>query len=154
MDTAYIAKEWGCKPRWVRDRCKEGMIPLAEKKGLRWDISEEADKPPCTRYYAVTLLETLLESSKGIIVNFFPRKNSEKAIQVYRYLSDWAFVSVISSFDREMLPELLKTVTITNRGLNLINMEKLFSKKYDKKTINERITVDLGPLGAIFIKGV
>jgi len=150
MTTAEISKEWGCEPRWVRDRCKEGMIPLAEKNGLQWNIPEEADKPPCTRHYAVTLLKTLLESEKGITVNFFPGKDTEKAIQAYRYLSEWAFISEISSFDRKMLHELLKIATITERGLDLINTERGDSKEYDKKTTIQKITADIGPLGASY----
>ena len=150
MTTSEIARKWERKTQWVRERCKEGMIPLAEKKGGHWDVPEEADEPPCTRNYAVVLLNGIVASTKGALVNFFPGKGYEKELQVYRYLSEWGFISKIPSFDKERITELLKDATITDRGLGLIRDDNNAKKKFDKKTDTIDIGVKMGPVKASY----
>ena len=41
MNTKEAAKKWKCSEKTVREYCKNGMIPLAEKTGRKWDIPDE-----------------------------------------------------------------------------------------------------------------
>ena len=38
MNTKEASKKWGCSESTVREYCKSGLIPLAEKRGFNWDI--------------------------------------------------------------------------------------------------------------------
>jgi hypothetical protein len=43
MNTKEAAKKWKCSEKTVREYCKNGMIPLAEKTGRKWDIPDERE---------------------------------------------------------------------------------------------------------------
>ncbi len=144
MTVKEIAKEWECKENWVRDRCKEKMIPLAEKKRFVWDIPSDAEKPPCTRHYAVNLLNVIMESMKGVNINFFPGKNHEKIMDVYKYLSEWAYISKIDCSNKESIELSLKKVTITERGIELINLTK--ENMYDNEKTRMKAAVNVGAI--------
>lgn len=119
MDIKEIARKWHCSERWLVERCKEKMIPLAEKEHGRWTIPEDADKPPCTRNRAVLLLASVYQTQNGKEVNIFPG-NKQVCIESYKYLSNWGFISSV-----DYLNELeLKQAKITEKGLELMRDEK------------------------------
>lgn len=150
MTTKETADKWGCSNGWVRTRCVEGIIPLVEKKGLRWDISEDADKPPCTRHYAVNLLQLIEESQNGVDVNFFPGRNPDKVMEVYQYLSEWGFISNVDFADELEVAEKLKQSVITARGKKLMKAEN--PKELELSRAEQRVSVgaDLGKLHASY----
>jgi hypothetical protein len=122
MKSKEVALKWECKERWVRERCCEGMVPLAEKHGRNWYIPEEAEKPICTRHYAVDLLMKAKELQNGVDVEIFNGKNNEKIMASYRYMSRNAFISRLKFENEDECIMELKESTITQQGNEL--MEK------------------------------
>ena len=60
MNTKEASKKWGCSESTVREYCKNGLIPLAEKKGFNWDIPDEMQSlPPVTLNKAVFLMKCI-----------------------------------------------------------------------------------------------
>ena len=147
MNTKETAKRWSCNRDWVGKQCREGMIPLAEKKKLGWDIPEEAEMPPCTRRYAVSLLQQIEELQNGISVSVFREKEYEKQINTYRYLSDWGFISEVSEADfsnRKQVEEKIRRSRITERGRNLIEVDKPKEQKISRKESRKNAAINLG----------
>ncbi|MBR5947355.1 MAG: hypothetical protein IKZ82_01740 [Clostridia bacterium] len=93
MNTKEFAKKHGVKTDWVRERCKEGLIPSAEKKNGRWDIPENAELPPCTGREAALILENIIERAKGIEVRLVPARMAERGEAALEYLMNWGFIA-------------------------------------------------------------
>ena len=118
MNAEQAAKNWGCKSSWVRDRCKEGIIPLAEKKGLCWDIPEDAEKPACTRFVAVQIMNRLINNENGRNVELYPGKDKIRGKQILLYLSKCGFITRIKE---DKFEKAIKNIKVTSEGLKLIN---------------------------------
>lgn len=116
MTTKTAAKKWNCTALWVRERCKEGMIPLAEKNVI-WNIPDNADKPPCTRHRAVVLMKLLQEKNAGNDVELFPGNDMDTNIAIYKYLSNNGF---ITKFKGKNIEKAIKSATVLNYGVALI----------------------------------
>lgn len=110
MKINEVAKVWGVSTDWVRKRCREYMIPSA-KKDFVWEISDEAEKPPCTGNYAKRILENIIEQSNGLDVNLYTKNEEKKALIVLDYLSQWGYIENRNNN---------KVVQITTRGKELI----------------------------------
>lgn len=127
MTPNEMAKKWECSADWVRQRCAEGMIPLAEKqKNRKWDIPETVSKPPCTRYRAVVLLKLLLEKAEGNDVELFPGNDYKTNEEIYRYLSDNGF---ITRFTHKKIRKDLDNAKVLNEGKKLIENEAIKKKR-------------------------
>ncbi len=44
VNTKETAKRWSCNRNWVGKQCREGMIPLAEKKKLEGVTSRNVEE--------------------------------------------------------------------------------------------------------------
>ena len=90
MNTKEAAKKWKCSEKTVREYCKNGMIPLAEKTGQKWDIPDEMEKlPPVTLNRAVFLLQCLEENELPEVKGYWCR---DKMLDALVYLSDMKFI--------------------------------------------------------------
>ena len=109
---------WGCNQRWVQDRCRDGIIPLAELVKGKWSIPSEAEKPPCTGLFAVLLMENIIEKNRGFNVSVFPPRHKKKGKESAHYLASWGFISAIAC--EEDTDDMFSGVTVLNRGKQLI----------------------------------
>ncbi|MBO6240901.1 MAG: hypothetical protein J6O61_08765 [Butyrivibrio sp.] len=135
MTTKEMAKKWDCSVDWVRQRCVEGMIPLAEKqRNRKWDIPETVCKPPCTRHRAVVLLQLLLEKAEGNDVELFPGNDYDTNEKIYGYLAENGF---ITRFQYKKMEKNLDSAKVLRRGKELIESATVKRKKH----ISKRTTV-------------
>lgn len=151
MNTKDYAKKNGKKTEWVRERCKEGMIPSAEKRNGRWDIPEDAELPPCTGREAALILENLLERNNGMDVCLIPARMAARGEETLSYLINWGFIE---------RPKADGSMRLANRGIELLEASRRVnkaSKKADKgcKTttrttleFNSSASAKLGPVNA------
>ena len=114
MTTSIAAGKWNTNDRWVRSRCLEGFIPLAERTGKGWEIPEEADKPPCTGLAATIIMENMLEIAEGHDVQLFPKKYQAISEDILDYLIDWGFIEKLDLQDGTII------IAVVKRGLDLI----------------------------------
>jgi len=126
MRISEAAKKWKQTERWIRERCREHMIPLAEKNRF-WDIPDEATVPPCTRHYATEVMRRLNVFNSGINIKLFPSSKPEKLKRVMSYLEECAFISVDNNAG-DTYP------MVTVLGNTLIKEDDDANKKYDKQT--------------------
>ena len=140
MTTKEAAKKWGCSEKWIRNRCDEGIIPFAEKHRI-WEIPETADKPPCTRHRAVVLLKRIVDISKGLDVELLPGNNDEENVAIYRYLSEYGFMSKLKGED---IIKALEKAVVTEDGLELIK------KEAEKKPGSKKTKINMGVNGKVF----
>ena len=142
MRISEIAKKWDHGERWIRERCREHMIPQAEKKRF-WDIPEEATEPPCTRHYASEVMRRLDTINNGTNIKFFPSTDPEKLRTIMSYLEEWAFISADNS-DGTAYPK------VTDLGKRLMNEDAISNKKYDKRTTTKGIEVGSSGISASY----
>ncbi len=111
MNTKEFARKHGKKAEWVRERCNEGMMPFAEKKGGRWDIPDDAELPPCTGREAALIMENVLECAGGKAVRLIPSRMEARGEAILRYLEGMGFIS---------RPDENGAIEVTGRGMALI----------------------------------
>lgn len=136
MNTLAASKKWNCSMAWVRDRCTEGMIPLAEKNGI-WDIPETADKPPCTRHRAAVLLQRLQEKSEGNDVELFPGNDKDTNIAIYKYLANYGFITRLKG---KKIEKEIGAAKVLKPGLELMESEE----KKKKPSVSKRTKITGG----------
>ena len=141
ISTRAMAEKWACKPEWIRERCLEGMIPLAEKRNnKKWYIPEEAEKPPCTGTKATVILENLLEANKGNRVILFPPSLENTGPSIIQFLSKYGFIS-------ETIPgQDPCNVVVLERGIRLISTIRKKPVEEITKSIKTQIGVKIGPI--------
>ena len=144
MTTSSAAKLWDCTASWVRERCREGMIPLAEKS-LRWEIPAEATKPPCTRKYAVELLKRI-RSNERMPTKLLPDDSSHKREAAYHYLVEWGFLSIPDHSMGTDIAEQLHHAKVTDLGMELIERD---AKETTAKS-NKSISINAGVVSATY----
>ena len=137
MNTREAAEKWRCSEKTVREYCKSGMIPLAEKKVFAWEIPDEMEKkPPVTRTKAVYLMrcisDDVLPETKGYW-------SEEKLIDALEYLSDVKFI--IDYDGSDSLEEAVKRSRISSIGKELIAKE---TKKNSESSIGIEISGEAG----------
>ena len=94
MNARDFAKKNGKRAEWVRERCKEGMLPTAVKrKNGRWEIPEDAELPPCTGREAAMLIENILERAEGKSVRLVPARMARRGEAALEYLMNWGFIA-------------------------------------------------------------
>ena len=121
MTTKEKAKEWGCTEKTVRQYCNDGIIPLAEKVGRRWQIPDDWGKPPMTRHGLCVLMDTIYQLNHGVSFDSLKWGYSDETIKAgYDYLISVAFISTI---DTSKLSEELINSTVTPRGKEIIDKE-------------------------------
>ncbi len=133
MKTKQIAKKWDCSERWVRDRCREGMVPSASKVGNKWEIPSEAEKPPCAAGFATMILENMIEISNGNKVNLVSPRMRRLGEEVLEYLSSEGFISIIEN--EGAIENRISNSKVLKRGIDLITKTRNVSiedieKKY------------------------
>ena len=133
MNTKDTATRWNCSPKWVRERCNEGLIPLAHKR-VRWDIPKQAEKPPCTGIVAALIIENLLEIEQGHDIIIIPPriKNGKEIVE---YLSAWGFLSEIPP--EGLNNRTLHSIRTLERGKELIT--KVRKKNNAEKTVKTTV---------------
>ena len=141
INASKMASRWGKSARWVQARCREGLIPFAEKPGRTWEISEEAELPPCTGIEAVVILENIIELSSGKNVDPFSSSMQERGPVIITYLCNWGFISKDGKSDD------YKSFSVLNRGAQLI--AEIRKKPVEEITKRTKIAVDakIGPVG-------
>lgn len=117
MTVNKAAKKWDVSTSWVRDRCRYGLIPNAEKR-LLWEIDDSAEKPPCTNKFAVDLLKIISDLDSGKKANPFPGKDKDKCIATYNYLSKYSFITELN-FNKDIEKE-IKRAKVCSLGFDLI----------------------------------
>ncbi len=127
MTTNEIAKKWHIKPEQVRIWCRDGLIPLADKKGVFWEISKDAIMPPCSSCEAVHFLKVLIENSDGKKVESSFDDNKSK--EIYKYLSKCGFITSVKG----NIEKKFKFSSITDIG-------KDFLKKYTESRTKAKKT--------------
>ena len=122
MNTKEASKKWGCSESTVREYCKNGLIPLAEKKGFNWDIPDEMRSlPPVTLHKAVFLMKCIEDNVLPETSRYW---NEEKMVDALEYLSDMRF---IVNYDGHIsLEQAAKKSKVSKLGKELI-------KKADRK---------------------
>jgi lipocalin len=109
------------------------MIPLAKKKARRWDIDEDAEKPPCTGTYAANLLCRISEAEKGMLVEFFLADKPKKELVTYHYLSRWEYITKIDFSGKEECEKSLVNAHVTERGRCLIERHNISELQKTKR---------------------
>ncbi len=119
MNTKEAAVKWGCSETTVREYCKSGMIPLAEKKIFGWEIPDEMEKkPPVTRTKAVYLMRCISDDDLPVTRGYW---SEEKLIAALEYLSDVKFI--LDYEGNVSLEEAVKRSRISTIGKELIEKE-------------------------------
>ncbi|MCR5294274.1 MAG: hypothetical protein K6E30_03735 [Lachnospiraceae bacterium] len=120
MNTKQAAEKWNCSEKTVREYCKTGMIPLAEKTAFRWDIPDEMDKkPPVGRTKAVYLMYCIKDHTLPEIKSYW---NEEKLLKALEYLSDVKFI--LDYAGEASLEEAVKKCRVSEFGEKLIKKEE------------------------------
>ncbi len=143
MDVKKAAKDWNVSARWVRDRCKDGMILEAEKK-VKWFIPDDAEKPPCTFKRMCKYLHLIRDVSNGLDVNLFPGKNKENCFLIYRYLSDYGY---ITKLNEQISENSIKKARLTSYGEK--TLEKHDIVVFSVKEVEEKIQVGNEKIGGV-----
>lgn len=116
MNTKEAAKKWGCAESTVRDYCKSGIIPLAEKVGGKWSIPDEMQMlPPVTANRAVYLMRCIQDDVLPETDKYW---DAEKMTEALVYLSDMRFI--IDFEGHSSLEEAAKKSRVSNIGNALI----------------------------------
>ena len=137
MNTKEAAVKWGCSETTVREYCRSGMIPLAEKKIFGWEIPDEMEKkPPVTRTKAVYLMRCISDDALPVTRGYW---SEEKLIAALEYLSDVKFI--LDYEGNVSLEEAVKRSRISTIGKELIAKE---SKKNIEKSIGAEISAEGG----------
>ncbi len=119
MNTKQAAEKWNCTERTVRDYCKSGMIPLAEKNGFNWEIPDEMEKkPPITRTRAVYLMRCIMDKTLPETKGYW---SEEKLVDALAYISDVKFI--LDYEGSSSLEEAVKRCRISAFGRELIERE-------------------------------
>ena len=140
MNVNKASNEWHVSLSWVRDRCKYGLIPSAEKRFF-WEVDDSAEKPPCTNKFAVDLLKIICDLDSGKKVNPFPGKDKDKCIATYKYLSRYSFITELN-INKDIEKE-IKKAKVCSLGYDLI-------RKYEE---TQSITTETaGELNTGFVK--
>ena len=94
MNARDFAKMNGKRAEWVRERCKEGMMPTAiKRRNGRWEIPEDAELPPCTGREATMLIENIIECTEGKSVCIVPARMARRGEAALEYLMNWGFIA-------------------------------------------------------------
>ena len=117
MTTNEIAKKWHVKTSLVRQWCRDGLIPLSDKPGKFWEISEDSLMPPCSSYEAIHFIKIVIENTNGKNVESSFDENKSK--EIYKYLSKCGFITVVKG----NIEKKIKDSNITDIG-------KEFLQKY------------------------
>ena len=123
------AREWDCSVSTVKRYCASGIIPPAEKRGIRgaWQIPDNWNRPPMTRRGLCYLLDTIYQLNHGVLFGDVSWGYSEDEVKSgYSYLISSAFMS---SFAVNDLENALANATVTPRGAELIDRENRENKK-------------------------
>lgn len=144
MDVRTAAQKWNCSESTVRKYCRSGIIPTAEKIGLRnkWQIADDSPKPPMTRHGLCYLIDTIYQLKKGadyqqIVWGY----NTQQVKAAYRYLIGALF---ITAFNVDNMAEELKHAKLTPRGLDLLKREIQENKNGVKFKTALNATLNLG----------
>ncbi len=122
------ALEWGCSESTVKRYCASGIIPTAEKVGLRkgWSIPDNCKKPPMTRHGLCFLLDTIYQVNQGADVDVAGWGFTESDVKEgFKYLISFAFMT---PFEWDDIKTKLKECSVTQRGKELIERENIESK--------------------------
>ncbi|MGI6670033.1 MAG: helix-turn-helix domain-containing protein [Christensenellales bacterium] len=145
MNTKQASSSWGCSAKTVREYCKSGIIPQADKKGRAWVIPDHCTKPPMTRHGLCFLIDTIYQMKGGADIHEYNwGYDSQMVIDGYKYLINNAF---ITRFDVENLIDCLVDSNLTDRGRVLLERENAESKSKIKFTTHANFHANLGPVG-------
>lgn len=119
MTTKEAQEAWGLSQKCIRELCKYGFIPMAEKE-VFWSIPDDAEKPPVTVNSFVVLMESILEFNQGGNPNVY-RKGlpKEKIKDALYYLSGFGFVAGYN--ERLECPELLRKASLLGKAYHVIS---------------------------------
>lgn len=133
--TKQMEKIWNVSSQTIASWCASGLIPSADKISGRWDIPQDAPKPPCTCYMAYRYLLMIASVQEGAEPDFtLLRKPDTAIVDCFQYLKEAGFCTKISwKSDQGTIDFMksLKDVRITDAGKALMENEK---KKLDKET--------------------
>jgi hypothetical protein len=114
MNTQAASEKWACEPRDVREWCKAGQIPGAEKQSGRWVIPETARRPP-DRKLQREIIWWILEASNGLKgrLDLTSWGIKDTDIQIYLYSCMESNLIRFAEGNRDVLQ-------ITEAGFNLV----------------------------------
>lgn len=149
MDATQAAEKWGCSASTVREYCRSGLIPPAEKSikfPFKWDIPDEWEKPPLTRVGLCELIEKIEQIKEGVKFESIKWGYSiEKIREGYAYLIGYGF---ISTFDLDKMESELDNVSLTKRGKELLERKVQESHQKAKEThINAEMNLGVVRVG-------
>ena len=130
MTTKEVSKKWHISEKIIRDRCKKGLLPLAEKNNGKWNISENSDFPPCTPREALYCLKMVDEICQGNSINLFPF-DEKKVLGTFEYLSKWNYITKVDAKTKAKYQKTIRDAKITNIGADFI-MNNLNNKDIKK----------------------
>ena len=139
-----IKGEWGCSASTIREYCRSGIIPPAEKVGrpMRWAIPNGWPKPPMTRHGLCFLMERIELLKEGVSFDAIRWGYSyEKVVAGFDYLVQAGFISTVDT--SELATSLLKA-KITTMGNELLKREKNENGVTTKTTVSAGVKVNLG----------
>lgn len=143
MNVKQAADKWQVKESTVKKYCKEGMIPLAEKIGMRWEIPDECEKPLVTRHTAAVLMTFITQFEIGARPNLSRLGIKADDIEaVYPFLADMGFISRLNAADS--LAEKLQGVRVLSSGLALIERENEVLRKKGGLQISGDVRLNAG----------
>lgn len=128
---------WNESIFWVRERCREDMIwDVKKTKGNQWEIPDDAEKPPCTFAGMCKYLHLIKDVSSGVDVNLFPGKDLHKNEMIYRYLSDYGYITKLPAVIDEAA---LKKAKVASQGE--VALKKYDDAKASTKTKEKEVRV-------------
>lgn len=116
------------------------MIPLAEKNGKAWEISQEAEEPPCTGNEAVVIIENIIELNSGKEVVLFSNTMKDRGPIILAYLINWGFVSKENDGKNQ------NSISVLNKGAQLVANIRNKPVEEDKITTKVSASVKVGPV--------
>lgn len=138
------ADEWDYSMQRVREFCRKGVIPPAEKRERFWYIPDDWPKPPMTRHGLCFLLDTIYQLNHDVDFSAIKWGYNEETVKAgYDYLIGAGFMSTI---DTSNLDTLLVTATVTPRGEDLIKRENEESKGNVNYKAQLGVTGKIGPV--------
>lgn len=133
MTSKEAAKKWGCSTSTVTEYCRNGLIFGAERIRGKWDIPENAGKPPMSKGQMRKFLQNLLSLREGAEIDWnltgYPL---EKIKEVYLYLAGMGYVKNINKIEKD-LTALLQNASLTTQAKEFFALEE-YAKALENQT--------------------
>ena len=133
MTTTQASEKWGIPSKRISRLCATGIIPGVEKTN-KWNIPDEAIKPPLTRNKACHIMMDMLTTIEGA------KPNKLYTMEDCEYLANCGFITDITGC--ETVEEIITLAKPTTTGKDLLKAESQAIHK--NLTFESQLELNLG----------